>query len=93
MSESNAAGDGVEAVTNSITTTDGRLYIVRTDEGHEIYADQMAAIDAFGDRVSDLTNVAERDHVRELEIGEEGDDWVIRRLGWQDVAERLLETR
>lgn len=84
---------GVSEVPPSLLTRDGQFYVVPTEGGHELYADQTAALNAFGDRVERGGEIAEEDQVREIEIGEGGDNWVIRRLTWQDVARRLLEER
>lgn len=98
--------DGAEEVTDadgltetalagreSVSTTNGRFYVVPTERGHQLYAKEMDALQAFGDRVRDVTEVREEDQVREIEIGSQGENWVIRRLTWQDVARRLLERR
>lgn len=89
-SDTNGAGSIQDA---SITTRDGTFYVVRRDDGHELYADEVAAIDAFGDHVDGVDDIDDEDQVREIEIGEAGDDWIIRRLTWQDVARRLLDVR
>lgn len=85
--------DGAARTVPSITTSDGLFYVVPTDHGHQLYADEMDALNAFGDRVESVDDIEERDQVREIEIGDQGENWIIRRLTWQDVAKRLLEMR
>lgn len=105
MSEDSAADgtdetrtDGAGAVEElsepaSLTTTDGTFYVVKRGSGHELFTEELAAIEAFGDHIETIEEVQDTDQVREIEIGEDGDDWIIRRLTWQDVARRLLDHR
>lgn len=86
-SDANGAGD----LDPAIITRDGTFYVVRRSDGHELYADQESAIDAFGEHIDGMEEIEEADQIREIEIGEAGDEWVIRRLTWQDVARRLLD--
>lgn len=82
--------DGVRGVAPSMVTDDGTFYVVPVTGGYELFTEQSAALDAFGEQVDGGGEIADEDQVREIEIGEAGDNWVIRRLTWQDVARRLL---